>query len=475
MNRSTGWIVLVWAMCGSFGCTTQPATAPKESAADQGSSLVGDSKRPDDAEPTISEVEEDEDEKAWPPHAGAPPRSGDEQVAVAERPLYNSLWDRHAGTTQEDRDGHIVYIGLDHPTDKLLLQIAALPRLRELWLFGTPRVSVDSLKALGDVLTLEDLHLSQTPNTNSALSAWSRLTRLKRLSLDECGVTDDAVVVIDRFRDLEHLSLSGNMLSDAAINAVVNLTKLQSLSLGDNGRDSRSMRITDNAMQKLAGLQAITNLQLNDQPLTGAGLRHLPALPLLSFLVLGGPTIRDDVMAPLADCQSLRHLLLHNTQVTDEGLSQIDGLANLELLHLQGGPFTDAGIAHLGRLKHLKKLSLFGSKLTDESLEHVSHLDSLQDLWIQSSNGGNGPSPKFTAAGYAHLARMKHLRLLCLKDVDINPAVPTLCEMTWLRTLFLDETRLSQQSLRQLWDSPLRRKTNGKGGLPDPDLPREAR
>ena len=229
MNRSTGWIVLVWAMCGSFGCTTQPATAPKESATDQGLNLVGDRKLPDDAEPTTSNVEEDEDEKVWPAYASGPPRFGDEQVAVAERPLYNSLWDRNAG------------------------------------------------------------------------------------------------------------------------------------------------------------------------------------------------------------------------------------------------------IAHLGRLKHLKKLTLFGSKLTDESLNHVSQLDSLQDLWIRSSNGGNGPSPKFTAAGYAHLARMKHLRLLCLKDVDINPAVPTLCAMTWLETLFLDESSLSQQSLRQLWDSPLRRKTNGKGGLPDPDLPREAR
>ena len=475
MNRSIRWIVLVWVMCWSFGCTTQPASPPQESASDQGSNFVGDSKQPDHAEPTTSDVEDDEDVKVWPAYPSGPGHSGDEGVAVAERPLHNSLWDRNAGTTQEDRDGHIISIWLSHPTDKLLLQIAKLPRLRELWLSGTPRLSVDSLKALGNVETLESLSLFQTPNTKSAISAWSRLIRLKQLSLEECGVTDDAVVVIDRFRDLEHLSLSGNTLSDGAVNAMANLTKLQSLSLGGNGRDSRSMRITDNAMQQLARLQTITTLELNDQPLTGGGLRHLPALPLLSFLVLGGPTIRDDAMAPLADCRSLRHLLLHNTQLTDEGLAQIDGLANLESLHLQEGPFTDAGIAHLGRLKNIKKLSLFGSKLTDESLEHVSHLDSLQELWIRSSRRGNGPSPEFTAAGYAHLARMKHLRLLCLSDVDINLAVPTLCEMTWLKTLFLDESRLSQQSLRQLWDSPMRRKTNGKAGLPDPDLPREAR
>ncbi len=455
-----------------YDTTSHP---PKGSASDQGSNLVGDTKQLDDAEATTSNVEDDEDEKVWPAHASGPPHSGDEHVTVAERPLFNSLWDRNAGITQEDSDGHIVYIRLDHPTDKLLLQIAKLPRLRELWLFGSPRLSVDALKALGDVLTFEVLNLFHTPNTNSALSAWSRLIRLKRLSLEECGATDDAVVVIDRFRELEQLGLPGNKLTDAAMNAVVNLTKLQSLNLADGRRESGSMRITDDAMPKLAGLQVLTTLQLNDQPLTGAGLRHLTTLPHLNWLELGGSTIRDDVMAALADCQSLRHLLLHNTQVTDEGLGQIDGLVNLELLHLQGGPFTDAGIAHLGRLKNLKKLSLFGSNLSDESLEHVSHFDSLQDLWIRSAIHANGPSPRFTAAGYAHLARMKHLRLLCLEDVDINPAVPSLCEMTWLETLFLDESKLSQQSLRQLWDSPLRRKTNGKGGLPDPNLPREGR
>ena len=290
--------------------------------------------------------------------------------------------------------------------------------------------------------------------------------------------------VIGQFKNLERLELSGNRLTDAAVDAIATLEELQSLHLGERSNrrrldggwtKTRPMQITDASLPKLSSLRHLAHLDLSGNPVTGVGLRHLAALPELNSLILSGPTIRDEAMEALTQCHRLERLSVHNSQVNDAGLAHISRLVNLKSLALMTGPFTDQGVAELVRLGRLKELRFYGSGLTDESLKHISQLASLQELWIRSTDDETEPPLKFTATGFEYLLQLKDLRHLALRDVDIDPAVPTLCQMTWLESLFLDETKLSQQSLRQLWDSPLRQTAFGRGGLPDPNFRREAR
>ena len=475
------WIVLV-VLVAAVGCWSQPATVSSTASPSAGLADVQES-LPPFVPSTDPDIEELEDDEWWAPAAGRPPYSDRNYLDATERSLAERITDRDRGDVQDDRK-HLTEISLNRPTDALLLDIAKLPTLRRLFVVGNPKIAPSSMKALGQLGTLEELEVHRMPATMEAISEWTGLHRLKRLTLQDDNLTDGAMSVIGQFKNLEHLDLSGNRLTDAAVDAIATLERLQSLvlrermqrlRLGGGWTKSRPMQITDASLPKLSSLQHLAHLNLSGNPVTGVGLRHLAALPELNWLVLSGPTIRGDAMEALVQCHRLETLLVHNSQVNDAGLAHISRLVNLKSLALMSGPFTDQGVAELVRLGRLKELRFYGSDLTDESLKHISQLASLQELWIRSPNDETEPSPKFTATGFEHLLQLKDLRHLTLRDVDIDPAVPTLCQMTWLKTLFLDETKLSEKSLRQLWDSPLRQKTGGKAGLPNPNLPREPR
>jgi len=84
------------------------------------------------------------------------------------------------------------------------------PRLR--------MIDDDVLKRLGDLTSLQILHLSQTQITDSGFKHLSRLTSLKELDLDGTKVTDIALEQLNGLTHLENLYLDGRFVSDEGVN-----------------------------------------------------------------------------------------------------------------------------------------------------------------------------------------------------------------------------------------------------------------
>jgi hypothetical protein len=109
-------------------------------------------------------------------------------------------------------------------------------------------------------------------------------------------------------------------------------------------------------LQLLAGLHALTELEICRSPVT------------------------DEQLAGLTRLENLKKLTLYETNVTDNGLAHLrpGTLPQLEYLRLEtsaeGYELTDQGLSHVVRLPTLKELVLFGPGFSDKGLETLAKL-----------------------------------------------------------------------------------------------------
>lgn len=167
------------------------------------------------------------------------------------------------------------------------------------------------------------------------------------------------------------LKISGSKLLD--ISAVSKLSRLRSLSLSDSGGVSDAQLrdlpaslttldlgrtgVTDASIKNLP--RGLSILNLGSTKVTGVGFRDLP--PGLASLNLEFTGVTDEYLADLP--RSLQHLGLGYTRVTDAGISKLpQGITSLDL---DGTGVTDAVIKEISRSVqvidlHSTKVSRFG-------------------------------------------------------------------------------------------------------------------
>jgi hypothetical protein len=162
-----------------------------------------------------------------------------------------------------------------------------------LWIFRAPdevpptdyekRIIVDALAQVGNLSQLEELKIIGTEAGDTGLADLKRLTRLKRLTLGDAGLTDP--VFLETMTELEDLNLNDSPVGDAGLTHLEGLGRLRSLALV--GTD-----ITDAGLACLKGLAGLQELYLGDlqveyrgtMKITDAGVRDLQeALPSLKI------------------------------------------------------------------------------------------------------------------------------------------------------------------------------------------------
>jgi len=84
--------------------------------------------------------------------------------------------------------------------------------------------------------------------------------------------------------------------------------------------------------------------------------------------------LRDGDLAKLAALQNLTVLHLENTPITDAGLQHLGKLEKLRYLNLFGTAVTDAGVKELAGLKHLRSLYVAGTKITGQGVRELRQL-----------------------------------------------------------------------------------------------------
>ena len=106
-------------------------------------------------------------------------------------------------------------------------------------------------------------------------------------------------------------------------------------------------KVQDGDLKCLAEFDRLVTLQLEGQPITGAGLKFLSGFSQLRELSLTRSQITDAGLEPIEGMTGLRRLLLDHTQVTDGGMKHLGGLAELEELWLVDTSVTDSGVKKL--------------------------------------------------------------------------------------------------------------------------------
>jgi hypothetical protein len=242
------------------------------------------------------------------------------------------------------------------------------------------------------------------------------------------SITDDKIRKLTRYLEdlprLRELRIDRvDAITDESLERLAGLSKLEHLAL-------EAPHLTANGFAQLARLHKLKSLALS-QTLDDEGLKMLQALKDLRRLQLFATNVSDDGMAALADNTSIRHLqLLSNSRLTGASIQYIRQMKQLELLELLGRGFGDETLKHLAHHPRLTRLEIHESMITDAGLAHLPTLPQLRHLCLASN--------KITDQGIADISRLTGLEWLELRDTQItDAALDQLATMSSLTRVYL--------------------------------------
>jgi Leucine-rich repeat (LRR) protein len=323
------------------------------------------------------------------------------------------------------------YLDLDtEVTDAGLKHVGQLPNLR--WL----RIRTGRIYGLG-------------------LAELANLPRLERLCIwGTSPISDRHIKYLEGLTQLKSLTLWGiaDRLTDASLASIGKLKNLEELHFIMTGP-----KFTSGGIAHLRRLKYLRKIDLGFMHISDA--QYLMALPQLEFIKSVDLTVEN--MKALSSLRKLKSLgvflpSLPNGSTDDPvAASQLGTLSSLEELSFCGsvaGRFvSDEEVARLESLVRLKKLLLGGSNhLTDRSLTSISKLDQLESLdFSVFDNAG------VTKKGLKQLSGLTNLHTL---DVKVHPAVKGPADgvtldfsaLTKLNTLTLDGLPLQDADLASL-------------------------
>jgi beta-lactamase regulating signal transducer with metallopeptidase domain len=339
-------------------------------------------------------------------------------------------------------------------SDELLGKLRTLPKLRELDIETTRRITPVGLKHLAELSSLQKLMVYRLSHNGAGLGDTVvqnvvGLQSLREFHLQHCGTTDAGLALLATMPQLTVLDVSGEpRLTDAAIASIARLKRLRSLSLNSYvGTEQGWMRFSTDALRSLVGLRDLEHLHLVGQPVSAQVLNF----PRLKSLSLGTASVDDTCADRIAQCRHLQALDLVYTNITDEGMRKIADLADLRRLNLDSHVVTDAGIKHLTRLEKLQHISLRASRLTDEALRHLAGIKALTRIDLNGSGEpGVNAGTCFTIAGVQRLKALANLRSLWLTNVDSAGGFLGLKELAQLQELTLMMTNIRAEELDAL-------------------------
>ena len=212
--------------------------------------------------------------------------------------------------------------------------------------------------------------------------------------------------------------------------------------------------IADEDVHWLEALQGLRELEINDTPVSGTGLKHLAGLPRLRRLELFNlPNFTEAGLEELAKLTQLRSLMIGSLPVSDRRVRYLTGLKELRELEMSNswthagariqddsGPFTEATLEDVAGLTKFRKLSLASQQLTDKGLTHLAGLREMRVLRL------GGP---ITDDGLRQLAGLTRLEVLGLRGSEVTgDGLQHLVALQQLRELDLAQTPVTDDSLK---------------------------
>jgi hypothetical protein len=237
---------------------------------------------------------------------------------------------------------------------------------------------------------------------------------------------------------LTQLDLTNSLFSSRGAAAIGRLPRLQRLSL-------LCTLLTDAGLREIGGLHDLRWLSLDGTKITGAGLAHLEGLPTLDALRLGGSQGVRAGFANLGRLKSLTRLDVSACRLADADMAIVGELAGVRWLDISGNAITGEGLRRLAPLKGLQFLDASFTRLDDRALRWLPEAPDLEFLVLSGND--------MTAAGLAELARFPRLVGLSLKfcvGLDDRAEAGVLALSSTLKYLQLTDTAVSSAAKARL-------------------------
>ncbi len=270
-----------------------------------------------------------------------------------------------------------------------LADLSLFPNLKQLAIqYG----KFPSLTTLADLVSLEELVISNTDLSSEDIEAISTMSKLTALTLSGCGIS--SVQPLSSLTKLTYLDLNNNTIRD--LTALEGMTELTYLDLSHNavvGLDTLSklknlneLDLSFNSITSTAPLSKCENLAyltINNNLLTSlSGLNNLKKLGALSvaFNKLTNVNV-------LTSNTSLVELDISNNAITD--ISALSVLDNLYTLNFSYNKIKK--IPSFGADSHLSYIK--GSQNQISSLTPLSQLQYLSEVYMDYNSGISSINP----------------------------------------------------------------------------------
>ena len=207
---------------------------------------------------------------------------------------------------------------------------------------------------------------------------------------------------------------------------------------------------TDDHLEQLALrpqlLTDVTQLDLENSPVTRGGLAHLSAFSNLSLLNLAR-TGTSNGLEEVARIPRLQTLILDGNPVDDAALASIAGAPELERLSLKNSTMSDSAFDQLAELENLKALHLDGNKdlLGRQFSEQVKqgNFRNLEELTAAQTQVGY--------YGLANIRQIPNLQVLELGDAQLTAdSLNTISQCSKLRRLGISGAPIADNALQPL-------------------------
>lgn len=310
------------------------------------------------------------------------------------------------------------------------------------------RLDDQNLMRLGRLASVSEIILERGTCTDAGIRALVPLSRLKQLTLNQCGwFGDDAAALLSQMTKLQLLALTGTSLTDAGLHHLLSLKDLVHLDLTNN------RQLTARGIARLAELPRLRYLRIQDITMSIAESKMLresmPDVTVFSspeFLAEVQPLVERGVeIGGSSEDGTVSSVWLHTGSELDEPLRRvISNLPDLTLVSSEGSRISDDDLRWLGGLAKLRTLYLIDEPVSAQGLRL------LVDLPLERLHC----SPNVDNEALKYLGQVTSLTTLSVDGPVTDDGIAHLTELDELRHLSFGNSRITGSQVQRLSTLP---------------------
>lgn len=339
-------------------------------------------------------------------------------------------------------------------TDEGIQALSQCPKLDEVVIFDTDKVTDQGRASLAKLENLETLYISGSDLTGNFLKAFAGHPKLRSITFgEEAVVTDEHLLYAAEIPNLDKLIIKsfpwnsqGQKLTRAGIAALVDKKVPKQLEVPTNLIDDELFVkmieagwVPTNGGSFPATPEELSTLSLKNYDITDKGFEAALRFQQVTTVELAGLKISDETFMRMKDFSQLRTLQIKEMLISGTALNAISDLP-LDYVVIDGGELTEEHFVALGKMKKLTSLWLPGTKFDPAWIAHLQDLPELKYLNLRSASFDD------TAAEF--VSKMPNLDSLIVDGTQLTDAgFETVLKAPKIETISVSQTKVTAEAI----------------------------